>query len=103
MRYEEKKDGIGGGLAKARTTAAEIKEERRAVENDGVDLGDRYIPLNIRLDSADYEKNESLIDWKKEESPYTADEVALDNGHGVGEQRIPCRYEVPEQEISDGN
>lgn len=102
MRYEEKKDGIGWTY-KARTTAAEIKEERRAVENDGVDLGDRYIPLNIRLDSADYEKDESLIDWKKEESPYTADEVTLDNGHGVGDVSISMVYEGSEQQITTKN
>ena len=66
MRYM-KKNGTIGWTYKARTEAVEIDDiELSAIVADSVDLGDRYIPLNTRLESADYEKNESRIYWKKE-------------------------------------
>lgn len=87
MRYEEKNGSIGWTY-KARTEPVEIKEELSALVNDSVDLGDEFIPLNTRLEDADYEKNESLIYWEKEESPYTADEITLENGHVVEDVSI---------------
>ena len=82
MRYEEKNGSIGWTY-KVRTEPVEIKEELSAIVNDSVDLDGEFIPLNTRLEDADYEKNGIRIYWKKEESPYMADEITLENGHVV--------------------
>ena len=93
-----------GWKYKNRTRPKEVKKELSAIVADSVDLGDDYLPFLTRLESEDYEDNESLIYWTIVETSHTPDgPVELDNGHELENLSVPIQYEVPEQQITDFN
>lgn len=93
-----------GWTYRNRTRPVKHEEELNDIIADSVDLGDDYLPFLTQMEDENYEKNESLIFWKKEESSWTPDEnITLDNGQELEGVSIPMQYEVPDQQITDWN
>ena len=61
MSYGEKTDSTIGWICTRRAKKVQIQENMSAVENDGVELGDKYIPLNTRWVKSEYKDNKSIV------------------------------------------
>ena len=85
-----------GWKYKNRTRPKEVKKELSAIVAESVDLGNDYLPFLTRLESEDYEDNESLIYWTIVETSHTPDgPVELDNGHELENLSVPIQYLAP--------
>ena len=81
-----------------------VTRELSAVEDTSVDLNDKeYIPLNARHEKTKYENNKCIVYWSAR-TEWRTEDVQVENLDVIFEdQRIPYRYEVPEQDITDYN
>lgn len=87
-----------------RATPHFITRELIAVEDDSVDLSDKeYIPLNARHERTRFRYDKCIVYWKAE-TEWRTEDVQVENLNVIFEdQRIPFRYQVPEQQITDYN
>ena len=81
-----------------------ITRELSAVEDSSVDLNDKeYIPLNARHENTRYRYNKCIVYWSAK-TEWRTEDIQVENLNVIFEdQRIPYRYKVPEQHITDYN
>lgn len=81
-----------------------ITRELSAVEDTSVDLDDKeYIPFNTRHEKTRYRYNKCIVYWSAR-TEWRTEDVQVENLDVIFEdQRIPYRYKVPEQHITDYN
>ena len=81
-----------------------VTRELSAVENDAETLNDKeYIPLNARFEKAEYFQDNCVTYWSAR-TGWKKEDIQPENSNIIfRNQRIPYRYEVPEQHITNYN
>lgn len=108
MTYGRKSDGTMGWTYTRRSPTKwhRVTRTLSAVENDAEELKDKeYIPLNTRLEDTDYQYNRSIVYWTAR-SGWRTENISVDSNLDnivFEDQRVPYRFEVPEQVIDHYN